>query len=270
MYSIIDLVLEREKKMVAPLSFVGMAFTLILTLFLPIIIWIFFATKDASISKPILFGALGFVVSQVIIRIPLIQIAGTFESFVDFSSNYKYLFLLILALSAGLFETSARLIVLKGLARKSLDYKISFWAGYGHGIGEAVILIGLTYINNIVIAGLINLNLLPALEQMEGIKEVFLSTPSHMFFAAGIERVLVVFAHIAMTLILSSFILRKKSLLGFFLVVIFHTVLDFSVIVLNDYFQNIWISLGLLAIFALISILYILKTRPSKEVLEKS
>lgn len=247
--------------MVSVSAITGIVFTLIITLIVPIVIWIIIAKKVKGISKAIIAGALGFVIPQLFIRIPILQLLGTNPSVTQFSEDYKYLFLLILAFSAGLFETTGRLIVLKVLSKNDLSYYGSLGAGYGHGAAEAVGLIGLTYINNIIFAIMINAGSLPVGEQYESIKETFLTTSSSLFYAAGIERVFTVVFHIGLTVLFAYMMTKKRTLLGFVLCVALHTLLDFTVVSVNALTQNVWISLAVLLVFAVISAIYIIKVK---------
>jgi len=247
--------------MVSLSAIIGIVLTLIITLILPVAIWIIFAKKIKGISRAIIAGALGFIIPQLFIRIPTLQLLGTNQSVVQFSEDNKYLFLLILAFSAGLFETTGRLIVLKVLSRNELSYYSSLGAGYGHGAAEAVGLIGLTYVNNLIFAVMINTGSLPTGDEYEFIKETFLSTSSSLFYAAGIERVLTVVFHIGLTILFAYMMSKKKTLTGFILCVAMHTLLDFTVVAVNALTQNIWISLIVLSAFAVISSVLIIKVR---------
>ena len=247
--------------MVSASAITGIIFTLIITLIVPVVIWIIFAKKVKGISKAIIAGALGFIIPQLFIRIPILQLLGTNQSVVQFSEGNKYLFLLILAFSAGLFETTGRLIVLKVLSKNELSYYSSLGAGYGHGAAEAVGLIGLTYVNNMIFAVMINTGSLPAGEQYESIKETFLATSSSLFYAAGIERILTVIFHIALTVLLAYMITKKRTLSGFIICVALHALLDFTVVAVNAVAQNIWISLSVLFIFSCLAAFLIIKIR---------
>ncbi|MDD4502250.1 MAG: YhfC family glutamic-type intramembrane protease [Clostridia bacterium] len=247
--------------MVSASAITGIIFTLIITLIVPVVIWIIFAKKVKGISKAIIAGALGFIIPQLFIRIPILQLLGTNQSVVQFSEGNKYLFLLILAFSAGLFETTGRLIVLKVLSKNELSYYSSLGAGYGHGAAEAVGLIGLTYVNNLIFAVMINTGSLPTGDEYESIKETFLSTSSSLFYAAGIERILTVVFHIALTVLFAYMISKKKTLAGFILCVAIHTLLDFSVVAVNAVTQNVWVSLIVLSAFTVISSVIIIKVK---------
>jgi hypothetical protein len=69
--------------------------------------------------------------------------------------------------------------VLKVLSKNELSYYSSLGAGYGQWAAEAVGLIGLTYINNLIFAVMINIGSLPTGDEYESIKETFLSDLPH-------------------------------------------------------------------------------------------
>lgn len=239
-------------------SILGMVLTLLITLVAPIVLWVIIAKRLKGISKAIIAGALGFIISQVIIRIPLLQLISVNESVQQFSVDNKYMFILILAFSAALFESFGRLVVLKILSKNGLSYNGAFGAGFGHGMSEAILLIGLTYINNIVISVMINMNNLPQGEPYDSYNKIFLETDPALFYAAGIERIMTVLVHIGLTVLLAYMITRKKTIFGFILCIGIHTVLDFSVVSINSYTGNVWISLAVLLAFAVVSLMYII------------
>ncbi len=88
---------------------------------------------------PYMLGVLAFVVSQILIRIPILNyVNGTSTNFQMFSVMQPVLFVLLLSLSAGIFEEIARFIAMRYFM-KQRDWQSGFLFGAGHGGIEAVL-----------------------------------------------------------------------------------------------------------------------------------
>jgi len=140
-------------------------------------------------------------------------------------------------------------------------------AGAGHGGIEAIMLIGMTYVNNLVISLLINAGklsvILPGNPEMEAqVREAILGTEPALFFLAGAERVFTMLFHIALSLLLARLIMKKQAVRGFFLVLTLHAALDFIAALGQQQGVSIWLIEGFLLAVALLSLLLILRIRP--------
>lgn len=252
--------------MVSSMSLLGMSVTLVLSIVLPIVFLIILMKGRRGVFPVWAVGTLGFIIPQLVIRIPLLQILGMQPAFIEFAETNAFVYGLLLALTAALFETTGRLVVFKAL-RKKLSYKTGMAAGAGHGAIESIMLVGMTYISNIIISLMINSNQLSMItmgnsEVEQELLQLLTETSSGVFFFAGLERVFVMVFHIAMSILLVYFIMKKKSLQGFLLVTGFHFALDFILaLMLMQGFTLIYIE-GFMFIAALASLVFIIKIRP--------
>lgn len=99
------------------------------------------------------------------------------------------------ALAAGLFEETGRLVAMKFFMKKNLDKGNALMYGVGHGGVEAILLVGLTYVNNIVISIMINTGTIqlsmsqlePAMQEAtyQQLQPLWQS-PSYVFYMAGV------------------------------------------------------------------------------------
>ena len=269
-------------------------FTLCVCLFLPIAVLILFAVKYKSekILPAWLLGAAGFFVTQMLIRIPILTVLQTQSWFVSFSQKTPFVYAFSLAFTAGLFELVGRFVVAK-LMVKDLTFRRSLAAGLGHGGIEAIVLIGLTYVNNLIYIVMINTGMfdpmirevaamgdaVPQLEatiaQLEMIKPQLVSYPASLFLLASVERVLTICCHAAMSLIVCYGVASGKTLPALLICLGIHTLLDLTAGIslltgtaLTQTSAYLIIYL-ILAIAAAISLLIIRKLRsrwPNKEV----
>ena len=230
--------------MVSTGAFIGIVLTLIVTLLGPIVAMIVYGVKNKGkgVWKAWLLGAAGFFVLQVLIRLPILSVLGTFPWFQQFAEKQYLVYCLILALTAALFDVVARFVVAK-LLQKNMNYQQGVAAGMGHGGIEAMILIGMTYVNNLIYAVMINSGSFDAMvaqtgamalpnaaelvEQLNQVKKALVETPAYAFYLAGYERILCVLFHTAMSLLVCYMVSKKKALLGIGIAFAAHFAVDF-------------------------------------------
>ena len=228
--------------MVTTASMIAIIITLFITLIAPIIVWIIYGVKNKGkgVWKALALGAAGFVLLQMIIRVPILSIVSMLPGFGTFVMNYYVFYCLILALTAALFEVVARFGVAK-ILQKKINYQQGVAAGLGHGGIEAMLLVGMTYVNNLLYAVMINTGTFDAtveataaadptgaLEaQLMAIKTALVETASFTFYLAGYERILTVIFHTAMSLLVCYLVYRKKALLGVGIAFVAHFLVDF-------------------------------------------
>lgn len=212
-YDMIFLITQRRDDMqletVNSLSIIFMVITLLISFFLPIGLAIWVKVKYKSDLIAFFVGVLSFTVSQLCIRIPILSMMQTQDWYLNFSKSHLFLNLFILSMTAGLFEETARLICFKTLLKSKLSHKNAFIFGVGHGGIEAIVLIGLTYINNLVLSILINTGALasiPAIaslpaETLDYAVDALTKTAPISFLFAGTERISAIFLHIALSVI---------------------------------------------------------------------
>ena len=222
--------------MVSVSSIIAITFVLLLTLVGPIAILLIYGLrhKKQGIWSAWGLGALGFFIMQVIIRLPILSILSLSPA-LNFANNNYIIYALLLAFTAGLFELIGRYVVAKIMA-KNLSYSRSVAAGLGHGGIEAIILVGVSYVNNLLYAFMINIGMLDSLiDQLAmsadispyiQIKNALVGTPAYLYLFAGYERVLTVVCHLAMTLIVCYFVAKKQDIKGILLCLGMHTLLD--------------------------------------------
>lgn len=253
--------------MIAAASFLAMAVTLLLSLVGPVVLLVVLCRKRKGVFGAWAGGALGFFLPQVVIRIPILQFLGTLPGFQAFSQSHAVLFVFLLALTAALFETAGRFLVLRALLYRRLSYMTGVAAGAGHGGIESVMLVGLTYVNNLVFGVLLNAGLLPTIlpdpALRDQITQALLAVSPDQFLVAGIERVLAMAFHIALSVLLALFLLRKRTVTGLLLVVLAHWALDFGVGLLQVAGVNLWLIEGVVLLAALLSIVFIVRIRPA-------
>lgn len=225
--------------MISTSTIIAVCITLFVSLILPLIIYIVYGVKNKGkgVWTAWLLGAAGFFVMQVIIRVPIVNVLSMLPGFTLFVQRHYVLYCLILAVTAALFEVIGRYAVAKILSKK-LSFTKGVAAGLGHGGIEAMVLIGMTYINNLLYIVMINSGSYDMLIEQTAamgvdasplltIRETLLAASAGMFYLAGYERVLTMILHTALSLLVCYFVWKKKDVLGILVCVLIHTIVDF-------------------------------------------
>lgn len=236
--------------------------TFFVTAILPLAGGLFLIRRWKGAGTAILAGALGFYLTQMVIRIPLLSVPSVVAFLNGLYGQSPIAYFLLMAFTAGLFETAGRLFAFRSLLHKRLSYHTGLAAGYGHGAVEAVVLIGLTYGANLYLSYSINggapLPQDPA--TAAGVAQL-VSLPYAVFLAAGLERILTVCFHVAASLYLCFMVSEGKSGKGFLVCLAAHTALDFIVPQIQVRTGSYMLSEGAMVAVAAVSVWLILALR---------
>ena len=93
--------------MVSTVSILAMAVTLIICFGLPVALVIYFYKKERIALVAVAVGALVFLVTQVLIRIPILSYLATLEWYQQMAANL-FVIAFFLSLTAGIFEEVGR------------------------------------------------------------------------------------------------------------------------------------------------------------------
>ncbi len=254
--------------MVSVASFFAMLITLIISILYPVFLYIMLRRRSSNVTGAVIAGAVAFYISQILIRLPLIQVVlPEFDWFVKLK-DIPVSYILFFASSAALFEETARYLAFVLLLKEKQVWKCGIAFGIGHGGIEAVMLVGITYINNIALSFMINsgtfyINLQNKLDNEAAgqIYKALTQTSADTFLAAGIERALTIIVHIALSVMILEGIIRSRRLLFYFAAIIAHTVLNYVSSYMAFKMINMWLIELFIAGMAALSILYVVKSK---------
>lgn len=216
----------------------GTIFAIIISVGLPIFAFLYAWKKKRYI--PFLLGVLAFVVSQMLLRLPLLEfLQKNSTDFIFFSMTQPILFAILLGLTAGIFEETARFIAMR-YTMKQRDWMSGFLFGTGHGGIEAVIFVGM-----------------PAFQY---VFSPFAIALGDQFLIGGIERFFAIILHIGLSIIVLQAVVHKKV---FYLLVaiIIHTFVNASVGILPLFIrgnESVIVLEIVIAVVALAVLLYTL------------
>ena len=233
--------------MVSTLSIICMCIALLVTTIVPIaiMIWYCIRHKAEKVWIAALIGAAGFFIPQMLIRIPILNVLSMNEGFMAFAENHYLIYGISLAATAGLFELAGRFTTAKILDKKGITLHKAMAAGLGHGMIEAVVVVGLQYINNILYAVMINTGTFDTLmqqaaaqagvdtAQFDALKDSLINTAAPLYLLGIWERAMTVILHLFLSMLVCYFVAKKRPLTGIFICLAIHTLVD-SVAIIVD------------------------------------
>ncbi|HEU5228099.1 MAG TPA: YhfC family glutamic-type intramembrane protease [Ktedonobacteraceae bacterium] len=220
------------------------------------------------------FGALIFFVFQIITRVPAVFILqNVFARQLQTSTTFRISWLVILALTAGLFEEVGRYVGYRFLMRREQKtWNKAVMYGIGHGGLEAMLLVGgmqlLSLINILSLMYILNVSpaLLPAAQHAQVLRQfaVFNAQPAWVPLLGAWERLWTLPVHIALSVMVLQ-VFRRNNIVWLWLAILAHAVVDFTaVIVVQILGAGLGVSLlveGILAVFGLIALWIIWRLR---------
>ncbi len=258
--------------MVSGWSILFMFLNGILCIGIPIGGYLYFRVKPVRYIGIFIAGALSFYLTQMVVRIPILQLAlPKMEWYVNLAGKEGFLYPVGIALflggTAALFETFGRFITLNYLLQKRLSYRSGIIHGLGHGGIEAILLVGLNHLiyggySLMLNAGNANpMTAIVPMEQQQVLKDILVQTPSDQFFAAGFERVMTIFLHVALSLLVTVGIVKGKKWLYILIVFFAHMFVDASVVIAGNYTNSVWVLEAMIFVYGMISLIVVWKLK---------
>ncbi len=266
-------------------NILAVGFTTLISLILPLLLLLVFGLKyrKQGIVSAWLLGAAGFLATQIVIRASILNALSVQNWFVEFSQKHILLYGFSLAFTAGLFELAGRYAAAR-IMDKKLTCRRAIAAGLGHGGIEAMVIIGMTYVNNLIYIILINSGGFDALiaqsaaagvgpAQLEAIRTALVSTSPALFLLAGFERILAMTGHLAMSMLVCWGVSHKKTLPALLGCLGLHTFLDFTGVVSllpgisqTTAYTIIYVILTIMAVISILIIRNLIRCWREKEV----
>lgn len=227
-------------------SFIALGLGAVLAVIIPLAITLIWKFRKKERITTILIGVAVFVIFAMTVE-KLIQNVLIFPTQMGlpdhavsrFINARPVLWAFTVGLFPGVFEETGRLIAFKTVLRKRKNRETAISYGIGHGCGEAMILLGITYIEYLVFAFMINHGTFQTLvdqtaaqapDQVNAMTTLAAQIASFSFGALGlafVERVFAVLFHIGAS-ILVFFACRDKGKFWLYpLAIVLHTALDF-------------------------------------------
>ncbi|NLB42650.1 MAG: YhfC family intramembrane metalloprotease [Clostridiales bacterium] len=239
--------------------------SLILSIVFPILLAIWFCRKYKAPATTVLMGALTFLVFQLVLRIPLLQILQPYYPGTepDLTGWNLALYSFYLSATAAIFEEGGRILIFTLFMKKRKNWRNAVALGIGHGGFEAISLTGLTYVSNLILMGMINSGLMQTSEDPlinQAIQQLT-ETSSWLFLMAGVERMLAIILHIGFS-VLVVYGLTSKEYRYVLYSFIGHFILNFPIAFIQGMTGGIYIAIAYIAVLALFLLYWVVKFSP--------
>jgi uncharacterized membrane protein YhfC len=218
--------------MVSLLSIIFMAVAGLISVALPVGLFLFWRKKYGLKLIPALVGTAAFIVFAMVLEqlLHFVVLRPEADGTVALISSNPALFVLYVIFAAGIFEETARFVSFKLLNKKFRDFGAALSYGIGHGGIEAVLLLGVASISNIAFSVMINSGSLEALASAGVTAETtaaLVETSPYMFLVGGLERVFAVTIHISLSVLVWYAASRKDKIWLYPAAILLHAAANF-------------------------------------------
>ena len=258
---------------VSSLWLTGIIITAIFAIVYPLILAIIAHQRLKVGWKYFGFGMLIFLIFQLVSRVPIVTILGSvLAPQLKSSPAFLYTWIVILTITAGLFEEVGRYIGYRWfMRREEKTWSKAVMYGIGHGGLESMVLVGggiLLTVLNVIVLSVTNLNSLPASQHALIVHQLATinAQPWWLSLAGAWERFWTLFIHIALSVVVLQ-VFRRSSIVWLWLAVLAHAVVDFTTVIIPQLIgasvSSTLLTEGLVAIFGILSVIVIWRLRES-------
>ncbi len=256
-----------------PWLIAGYAVTVLVELLAPFVLALFLARRFRASWRFWLLGVLVFLVSQVLTRIPAVLFFQSLPAVRQVLQVplWSWLFIALLAVTAGLFEEGGRWLAFRWLVPPAeRRWRTALMLGAGHGGLESI---GIGLIVLAALANYLALALVPVeslgvpAEQIASARAAFASMQGWEPLVGAYERVMTLVVHVGLTVLVLQAFLRGRRWWWFALAG--HALLDFAVVAVNRLGRSAWgpeagllLAEGVGTIFAVLAVCLIVALRP--------
>jgi uncharacterized membrane protein YhfC len=194
---------------------------------LPIFLLVYWRRKTKARLLPALIGALVFVVFALVLE----QLLHNIVLVQPLMMTNTALYVLYGGLAAGVFEETGRLLGFSLVLRRYRKREDSVTFGIGHGGIEAILLIGLNMLGNLMFLLLLAFGGDEFIKRSfdagtyESAVNAFGTTQPQYFLLAGIERFIAIFLHISLSVLVFKAVKDRKWLF-YPLAILIHAAID--------------------------------------------
>jgi uncharacterized membrane protein YhfC len=235
------------------LTIASMGLSALIGLAIPVALYIILRKKGAN-HLPFWTGAVTFVLFALVLEQLVYSVLMKTPFWLTVSSNF-WLLGIFGGFMAGFFEETGRYIAMKTVLRKKRanDYN-GLMYGAGHGGIEAVILLSVTMIINVVFSLQTNAGQVSPFGTPE-IAQQIANTPFWMMLVGALERISAVAIHVSLSVLVWFAAKDGKKFMLYPLAILLHLLVDAVAVILSRMGVNVWIIEGAVYVMAIAFVL---------------
>jgi uncharacterized membrane protein YhfC len=247
----------------------GVAITFNILMPVAVVLW---ARRRLGVAWRVIgIGALAFALSQLFTRLPATQVLQyLLRDELKASTVLMNAWIVLLCITAGLFEETARLIAFKYPLKDHRTWKDALGFGAGHGGLESALLIGglgIIGLINVVVLSQMDVSELPLKpEQLEQVREAKAKIAALRWWEpllGAYERVSAMILHLSLSVVVLQRFLRDQRRWYWFAVG-FHFIANLATVLVARKAGPV-AGEGVTTVFALLGLWLILRFRPGHE-----
>ncbi len=190
--------------------------TFTICVLIPIILLITIRIKTKAKISSFFIGALTFIIFVIIFERMLHRVVLTgLGNISQIITNNIWLYALYGGLVAGIFEETGRFISIKFYMKNNLNRENALMYGAGHGGMESIIIVGAQFFTGL---------------------EALITTPTYHFYIVGIERLLAIILHMALSILIYKAATQRGEMGYYPLAIVLHFICNFLVVIVAHYF----------------------------------
>ena len=235
----------------------------VLAFLVPIAVAAIWLIKKKEPFTTVLIGTFTFILFAIALEKPIqAMVIDTSRAFGRFLEARPLLWALVVALFPGIFEETGRLIAFKTVLKNRKNRETAISYGIGHGGMEVMLVLGVTYLSNIVYSVMVNTGAFGAVvdavaAESPEILETVTAIPAQLaavsFGTLGLalfERLSAVLFHIGASILV--FYACKDRLWLYPLAILLHTAMDLlaGLMMVGLFNPPIWLFEVIVAAFA--------------------
>ena len=231
------------------LTILAMALSALIGIAVPAALYVLFRKKGAK-RLPFWIGCATFVLFALVLE----QIAYYFimqtALWTTITSNILF-YGLVGGFMAGLFEETGRYVAFKSVLRKKRgNDQNALMFGAGHGSIEAVVLLSVSMVMNIVYSLQFNAGISPSFGGLDAAQQL-IDLPSWMFLVGAVERIAAISIHISLSVLVWFAAKNGKRFWLYPLAILLHLFVNAVAVVLSGSGVNVWIIEGAVYVMAI-------------------
>ena len=223
--------------MIGATTFIGIAFMFIGGFVLPLGVCIgWLAVKKEKITTVLVGALVWFLFAMILEKIPAVILLSNLTPIGKALSANTFAFVTIGVLLAGIFEETGRFLAFKTVLKKRRNRETSVSYGIGHGGVEAMLIVGLSAIQVLIYALMINSGSFQTVidqaaatgadvSALEALPDQIRSVTAFTALLSILERISAMAAHVAFSIIV-FYGVRESKIGYYFLAVLLHALYD--------------------------------------------
>ncbi|MEZ4509371.1 MAG: YhfC family glutamic-type intramembrane protease, partial [Eubacteriales bacterium] len=233
--------------LIPSLTIISMAVSGLICIAIPVALYIILRKKGAN-HLPFWIGCIIFVLFVYVFERGTYTLLSKTPFWLTVSNNF-WLLGIFGGFMAGFFEETGRYIAMKTVLRKKRanDYN-GLMYGAGHGGIEAVILLSVPMIINVIFSLQTNAGVISALGTLDN-AQALANTPFWKMLVGAVERIAAVAIHVSLSVLVWFAAKDNKKFWLYPLAILLHLVVDAVAVILSRLGVNVWIIEG--AVYAM-------------------